>query len=89
MATQTLNASDARIPPSIFNRVAFKGEQVRIERRDGVAIYIISEEDMEALDALEDRYWNERADEALAEMKAKGEKPIPLSEIKKKYGLRH
>ncbi len=87
MRTRTLTASRTRIPPDAFNRVAFKGDRVRIERRDGVAVYIISKEDLETLEALEDRYWGELADEARAEMEAGGEKPVPLAVIKKKYGL--
>ena len=86
MATRMLSASDTRIPPDAFNGVAFKGERVRVERRDGAAVHIISEEDMEDLENLEDRYWGERAEEALAEFESSGEKAIPLAEIKKKYG---
>ena len=87
MTSKTLNASDTRIPPDAFNRVAFKGERIRIERPDGVTIYIVSKEDMEDLENLEDRYWSEAALEALAEAKAKGEKPVPWEQVKKELGL--
>lgn len=36
---------------------------------------------------LEDRFDGEEADKALAEMKAKGEKPIPWEDVKRELGL--
>jgi hypothetical protein len=39
------------------------------------------------LEAMEDRIDADDARVALAEMKAKGEKPIPLSKVKKHLGL--
>lgn len=36
---------------------------------------------------LEDRFDGEEADKAIAEMKAKGEKPIPWEDVKRELGL--
>ena len=49
---------------------------------EGTELYLVpvSEED-------EDRIDVEEANKVLAEMKATGEKPIPLSEIKAEFGL--
>ncbi len=78
----TLRASETRIPPDTFNRVAYQGDRVRIERRGGPSVVVISEEDARMLEALEDRYWAETADEAIADMEARGQKPVPLSKVK-------
>ena len=82
-----LNASKARIPTDAFNRVVYKGERIRVDHRSGEAVYIVSKEDMAMLEAIEDRLDVESAKEALAEMKAKGKKPIPWTKIKKELGL--
>ena len=47
---------------------------------------LIPVEDLEMLEAIEDRIDAEEAGKVLAEMKAKGEKPIPLSKLKKRLG---
>ena len=78
-----LKASETRIPPDTFNRVAYKGERIRVERRGGASVVLISQEDADLLEELEDRYWAETADKALA-MTAEGERPVPLEELKKK-----
>ena len=57
---------------------------MRIERRGGASVVVISEEDARTLEALEDRYWAESADEAIADMEARGQKPVPLSKVKAK-----
>ena len=83
----TLSASDARIPPDAFNRVAYQGERIRVVRRGGAVVAIISEEDLALLEELEDRYWTETADWVIADMEAKGQKPVPLEDVKAKLGL--
>lgn len=82
-----INASKARIPTDAFNRVVYKGERIRIDRRSGDSVYIVSKDDMALLETMEDRLDIEAAEEALADMKAKGQKPIPLEKVKKKLGL--
>ncbi len=83
----TLKASATRIPPDTFNRVAYQRERVRIERRGGRPVFLVSEEDLELLEKLEDRYWAEEGQAALEEFKRSGHKPIPWEAAKKRLGL--
>ncbi len=83
----TLKASQTRIPPDAFNRVAYQGERVRIERRGGKPVFLVSEEDLELLETLEDRYWAEEGRKALQEFKRSRGKPIPWEKIKERLGL--
>lgn len=83
----SLNAKDARIPTAAFNDVLFKGSRIRVNRRDGVAVVIVSEEDAALLEALEDRFDLETVRKTLADMKARGEKPVPWEEAKAHLGL--
>jgi hypothetical protein len=48
---------------------------------------LISEKDFALLKMLEDRYWAETAQNALAEMKATGETPVPWEQVKAELGL--
>jgi PHD/YefM family antitoxin component YafN of YafNO toxin-antitoxin module len=82
-----LNASQARIPTKAFNSVLYKGERIRIRRRDGEAVVLISEDDLKLLEAYEDFLDAQAAERALAEMEARGEKPIPWEIAKKEAGL--
>jgi prevent-host-death family protein len=82
-----LTASQARIPPDTFNRVAYRGERVRIERRGAPSVAIIPIEDLELLEFLEDQIDIEAAQKALADLKTKGEKPVPWDEVKARLGL--
>lgn len=84
---KTLKASETRIPPDAFNRVAYQGERVRVDRRDGKSVYLVSEDDLSLLARLEDTYWSEEGERALAEFKRSGEASIPFSELRKKLGL--
>lgn len=83
----TLKASETRIPPDAFNRVAYQRERVRIERRGGKPVFLVSQEDMELIEQLEDRYWAEQGREALEEFERSGEKPIPWEKVKERLGL--
>ena len=80
----TIKASNARIPPDMFNRAAYRGERIRIERRNE-AVYLIGEDEMALFEALEDLFDNREADKALAEMK--GRRPIPWDKVKADLGL--
>jgi PHD/YefM family antitoxin component YafN of YafNO toxin-antitoxin module len=84
---KTLKASETRIPPDAFNRVAYQGERVRVDRRDGKSVYLISEEDLDLLAQLEDTYWSKEGARALAQFEGSGEVPIPFSELRKKLGI--
>jgi PHD/YefM family antitoxin component YafN of YafNO toxin-antitoxin module len=83
----TLKASKTRIPPDAFNRVAYQRDRIRIERRGGRPVYIVSEEDLELLEKLEDIYWAEEGRKAIAEFKRSGSKPVPWEKIRKRLGL--
>ncbi len=83
----TLNASDARIPPDAMNRVAYQGERVRVVRRGGPTVVLVSQDDLSLLEACEDLIDLQEARRVLAEMKAGNEKPIPLEDVKAKLGL--
>ena len=82
-----LKASQTRIPPDAFNRVAYRGERIRIERRGGKGVYLISEEDFRLLEALEDRYWDEEGRAALEDFERSGQKAVPLAKLKAELGL--
>ena len=83
----TLKASQTRIPPDAFNRVAYLRERVRIERRGGRPVFLVSEEDLDLLEDLEDRYWAQEGRKALEEFKKSGRKPIPWQKVKERLGL--
>jgi PHD/YefM family antitoxin component YafN of YafNO toxin-antitoxin module len=83
----TLKASATRIPPDAFNRVAYQRERVRIERRGSKPVYLVSEEDLELLEKLEDRYWAEEGRKALEEFRKSGQKAIPWEKVKAELGL--
>jgi len=83
----TLKASETRIPPDAFNRVAYQRERIRIERRGGRPVFLVSEEDLELLEKLEDRYWAEEGRAALEEFERSGQKPIAWEKVKDRLGL--
>jgi len=68
---------------AIFNRVAYRGERIVIDRHGKDRIAMVPIEDMEALEALEDRIDLELALKALKEP---GE-PVRLEELKAELGL--
>jgi PHD/YefM family antitoxin component YafN of YafNO toxin-antitoxin module len=82
-----LRASQTRIPPDTFSRVAYQRERVRIERRGGKPVYLVSQEDLELLEMLEDRYWADEARKALDAHTKSGRKAVPWEEIKARLGL--
>lgn len=71
----------------MLNRVAYGRERVILERRGRSVAALVPIEDLELLEMLEDRLDLEAAKRALAEAKAKGEKPIPWKTVKKNLGL--
>ena len=71
----------------VLNRVAYQGERVVLERRGKGVAAIVSMDDLALLEALEDLEDAKAARKALAEMKRKGEKPIPLSQVKRRLGM--
>ena len=83
----TLKASRTRIPPDTFNRVAYQRERVRIERRGGKPVFLVSEEDLHLLEELEDAYWAEEGRKALKEFERSGRKAVPWEKVKERLGL--
>ncbi len=71
-----------------LNRVVYQGERIVLERRGKGVAAIVSMEDLTLLEALEDREDVRAAKRALADMKRKGEGPIPLAKIKKRLEMR-
>ncbi len=59
-----------------INRVAYGSERIILERRGKPAAALVSVDDVELLEAIENEHWVREARKALAEMKRKGEKPI-------------
>ena len=84
---KALKASDTRIPPDAFNRVAYRGERVRVDRRDGKSVYLVSEEDLDLLSRLEDAYWGEEGERVLDEFRRGGVAAIPFSELREQLSL--
>ena len=70
-----------------INRVIYQGERVILERRGKPVAAIVSMEDLALLEEIEDRFDIEEARKAKAEMKRKGEKPIPLEEVEERLGI--
>jgi prevent-host-death family protein len=80
----TLSATQARDNlPETLNQVAYGGERIVIKRRGKVLAAIIPASDLALLEALEDRYLGEMADETLAKMRAKRQKPIPWKKVER------
>ena len=70
-----------------LNRVVYSGDRVVLERRGKPTAAIISLDDLALLEALEDREDVRAAKRALADMRRKGEKPIPWEQVKKQLKL--
>ena len=82
----TLHASDTRIPPAAFNTVAFRGGRIRIHRRDGETVYLVSEADLKLLEAIEDALDADEAKRALDRHRAGGASGISLESLRRRLG---
>ncbi len=69
------------------NRVAFGGERLLVVRHDKPVLAMVPVADLELLEALEDATDIKAARKALAEMKRKGNKPIPWEQVKAELEL--
>lgn len=72
----------------IVNRAAYGKERVVITRRGKPLVAVVPIEDMEALEAIEDRIDIEEADKVLAQIEAGKEETLPFEEIRRKYNLK-
>ena len=71
-----------------LTHVAYQHERVRIERRGGRPVFLVSEEDVRVLEELEDRYWGQGGRKALAEFKRAGGKAVPWEKVRERLRLR-
>lgn len=84
MRSNRLPASKAREKfADVLNEVAIRGERVMLHRHGKDVAALISAQDLELLEALEDRYDVELAREALAE----SDERIPWDKLKRKLSL--
>ncbi len=70
-----------------LNRVAYSGDRIVLERRGKGVAALVSMDDLKLLRRAEDEFWANEALKAEAEAEAKGEKPIPLAELGRRWGL--
>lgn len=68
-----------------FCEKAAAEERVVFEYK-GKKLALLSAQDLDDLETLEDRFDNEACDRILKEMEEKGEKPIPYEQIRKELG---
>jgi prevent-host-death family protein len=86
-----MEISEKSIPNNLveaINRVADAGERVVLTRKKKRVAALVSIEDLAALQRLEDKADAKAARKVLADMKRKGEKPIPLGEVKNRLGIK-
>ncbi len=84
----TISASEARAAfNDVLSRVGYGRERVTITRNGKPAAVLVSVEDLELLERLEDAYWGEVASERIKASRAAGEEPINWDDIKHEYGL--
>ena len=69
----------------ILNRVGYRGKRIILQKHDKNLVAIIPVEDLELLEAIEERIDVLEAEAALAEDKEK--KAIPWEEVKMEFGL--
>lgn len=84
---KTMRVGVARIRNTLadaLNRVAYSGERVILERRGKGVAALVSMDDLELLEAVEDRIDLEAARQARAE----GGKPIPLEQLADWLGIK-
>ena len=80
----TINIVDIRSKlADTINRVVYQGERVVVERRGKGVVALVSMEDLESLERMEDEKLTAEALKAEARAKSSGEKPIPFDEVEK------
>ena len=81
-----LSVTEARSQfADIINRVGYKGERIVLQKHYKKLVAMIPIEDLELLEAIEDRIDVLEAEAAIA--KDEGKEPIPWEEVKKELGL--
>lgn len=69
----------------IVNQVCYGGERVVLQRRGRDIVAVISVEDLQLLEALEDHVDREQAKKSLKESEKRG--TVPWSKVKRELGL--
>jgi PHD/YefM family antitoxin component YafN of YafNO toxin-antitoxin module len=82
----TITASKTRIPRKLFAKVVNNGERVKITKYDE-EVYLISKEDMELLQTIEDSVDIMLSDEVIERIRKGKENTIPWEEAKKELRL--
>ncbi len=67
-----------------LNRVAYGGERFLVERRGKSVVAVVSVEDLQLLETIEDRIDLDEARRILADTR---HKPVPWTKVKKQLGL--
>lgn len=84
---QSLNADNLQIPSRTFDAVVHLGDRVRIERSDGAAIYLVGQDDLRTLEALDDHFDAHEALRAIARHEASGGRTIGLEDLSDRLGV--
>jgi hypothetical protein len=82
----TITASKTRIPRNLFAKVVNNGARVKITKYDE-EVYLVSKEDMELLQAVEDSVDIMLSDEVMECIRKREEKTILWEEAKRELGL--
>lgn len=85
--TRTSLSEARQTLPELANRAGYKGERIVLERRGKPVAALISVEDLELLERLEDRADYDEAIRVEREARERGEDPIPWEEVKRELGL--
>lgn len=86
MTRATLSEARQNLP-ELANRAGYKGERIVLERRGKPVAVLISVEDLELLERLEDMADYREAIRIELDARANGETPISLDEAKRRLGL--
>ena len=73
--------------PELADRAALRGERTVIERRGKMLCAVVPIEDLELIEAAEDAHWVREIRKTRAEMKRRGEKPVPWEQAKTELDL--
>ena len=68
---------------TIVNRVAFGGERIVLERRGKDVAAIVSMDDLQHLEEIENAHWVKEADKALTDTKRRGERPVSFETVER------
>lgn len=86
-AAHDLPITDARDRlADVVNEAAYAGQVTYLTRRGRRVAAVVPAEVVEAAERWEDEQLGRMADEALAEMKRTGERPVPLDELRREMG---